>query len=66
MSQIVKFFQTDLGYNSPYSLLTISQIENEKLEQNIDRKMIINIKEENDAIHRFRISNRKPIGSSKR
>jgi len=62
MSQIVKFIQTDLGYNSPYSLLTISQIEKE---QDMSRQ-IIDKKEENSAMYKFRISNRKPLGSSKR
>jgi hypothetical protein len=62
MSQIVKFIQTDLGSNHPYSLLTISQIDQEQKEDKI-QEQIINAP---FPISKFRISNRKLIRSSKR
>jgi hypothetical protein len=57
MSQIVKFIQTDLGYNNPYSLLTISQIENKPIETT---EVQNGIQTEN-KISKFRISDRKSI-----
>ena len=61
MSQIVKFIQTELGYNHPYSLLTISQIEN----KSVEKLAVQNVIQTENKISKFRISDRKSIHRKK-
>lgn len=61
MSQIVKFIQTELGYNHPYSLLTISQIEN----KSVEKLEVQNVIQTENKILKFRISDRKSIHRKK-
>jgi hypothetical protein len=61
MSQIVKFIQTELGYNNPYSLLTISQIEN----KSVEKLEVQNAIQTENKISKFRISDRKSIHRKK-
>jgi hypothetical protein len=61
MSQIVKFIQTELGYNHPYSLLTISQIEN----KSVEKLEVQNVIQTENKISKFRISDRKSIHRKK-